>query len=108
LSKRQCPTCGEHSLSRRLLFAYAVFLYPPVTCASCGSDINFKRGEEGGLKGFVSMILSEWVLMACVIIGLLWFQSIWVGAGIFVMTRLVKVWLVYRGPLKGEIEPLNS
>lgn len=46
------------------------------------------------------MVLSEWVLAACVVVGLLLFQSIWVGAGIFVATRLLKAWLVYHGPLE--------
>lgn len=109
VKKRTCPKCEKPTLYRWKLFGDALIRYRPVFCHSCWSSIGFKYAENtDGFRGLLSMMFSEWVLAACVVVGLLFFQSIWVGAGIFVATRLLKAWLVYCGPLEVVLEQGHS
>ena len=97
---RRCPQCSKLSVSRTKLF-FQAFHIPGVVaiCSTCQAPIFFDEGQESVL----APILLEWLFFATLIGSLVVFSNMWVGFGVFLAWRVLRVAAKTLGPLKASV-----
>jgi len=101
---RPCPSCDKQTLSNFKLWLNATFSFGTLYCSNCHCMIGFKRNISSGFMNAVNMILPEILAFVFMVLSIIFFGNIWVGVGVFILTRLLKSYYIYAG----ELHNLNS
>jgi len=90
---RDCPNCGEHCISSVKLALQGIVPGVVASCSKCNAMVDFKNDSA------LSIILSEWVLGALMLLSFIYFGILWIGLALFIVWRIVRMYFKVKGPI---------
>ncbi len=96
---RSCPSCDEQTLSKTKLLVNAFTSIGIIHCSNCHCIVDFKRGKSKGFSAILAWALPELLILLFIIASIIYFGNIWLGVLAFILSRLVKSYYIFLGPL---------
>lgn len=91
---RDCPNCGEPSISPMKLACQGFIPGVVAACRKCHAIVDFENND-----GVFSAVIAEWILAVMLLASFIYFDVLWVGLILFAIWRLLRLYFRVKGPL---------